>query len=137
MYNNIYISWWVYFVTGLNLVLQQPLTAALAKTKTDIVKKSSCLTPINQIIRRFHTEFKASLCWTKQQQCDANLVEAGEGASPNRSLISFQVHCIFRILFTDLHNCQQPMQMEQNFQSFSSTSGHLNLNPHKIILFWF
>ena len=24
MYNDMYISWWVYFVTGLNLVLQQP-----------------------------------------------------------------------------------------------------------------
>ena len=44
MYNNIYISWWVYFVTGLNLVLQQPMTAVLAKTMADTVKKSSyCL----------------------------------------------------------------------------------------------
>ena len=34
---NMYISWWVYFMTG----LQQPLTAWLAKTKTDIAKKSS------------------------------------------------------------------------------------------------
>ena len=31
----------MYFVTGLNLGLQQPLTAALAKTKADIAKKSS------------------------------------------------------------------------------------------------
>ena len=37
----IYISWWVYFVTGLNLVLLQPSTAALAKTKADIMKNSS------------------------------------------------------------------------------------------------
>ena len=41
VYNNTYISWWVYFVTGLNFVLQQPLTAVLAKTKADIAKKSS------------------------------------------------------------------------------------------------
>ena len=41
MYNNIYISWWVYFVKGLNLVLQQALTAILAKTKADIAKKRS------------------------------------------------------------------------------------------------
>ena len=34
-----YISWWVYFVTGLSLVLQQPATAVLAKTKADIAKK--------------------------------------------------------------------------------------------------
>ena len=44
MYTNMYISWWVYFVTGLNLVLQQPLTAALAKTKADIMKKSAYAT---------------------------------------------------------------------------------------------
>ena len=31
----------MYFVTGLNLVLQHPSTAAQAKTKVDIVKKSS------------------------------------------------------------------------------------------------
>ena len=40
--NSKYISWWVYFVTGLNLVLQQSSTAALAKTKEGIAKKSSC-----------------------------------------------------------------------------------------------
>ena len=38
-----YISWWVYFATGLNFVLQQPLTAALAKTKADIAKKEFLL----------------------------------------------------------------------------------------------
>ena len=31
----------VFFVTGLNFVLQQPSTAVLAKTKVDIAKKSS------------------------------------------------------------------------------------------------
>ena len=36
-----YISWWVYFVTGLSYVLEQPSTARLAKTKADIIKKSS------------------------------------------------------------------------------------------------
>ena len=36
-----YISWWVYFVTGLSYVLQQPPTAGLAKTKADIMNKSS------------------------------------------------------------------------------------------------
>ena len=30
----------MYFVTGLNLGLQQPLTAALAKTKADIAKRA-------------------------------------------------------------------------------------------------
>ena len=35
MYNDIYISWWLYFI------LQQRLTAELAKTKADIAKKSS------------------------------------------------------------------------------------------------
>ena len=30
----------MYFVTGSNLVLQQPSTAVLAKTKADITKKS-------------------------------------------------------------------------------------------------
>ena len=35
MYND------MYFVTGLNFVLQQPSTAILAKTKADIEKKSS------------------------------------------------------------------------------------------------
>ena len=35
------ISWWVYFVTGLDFVLQQPSTAILAKTKADIAEKSS------------------------------------------------------------------------------------------------
>ena len=39
LYSNTYISWWVYFVTGLRYVLQQPSTAGLAKTKTDIAKK--------------------------------------------------------------------------------------------------
>ena len=44
MYDNVYISRWVYIVTGLNLVLQQPMTAVLTKTMTDTVKKSSyCL----------------------------------------------------------------------------------------------
>ena len=38
----VYISsWCVYFVTGLSYVLQQPLTARQAKTKADIVNKSS------------------------------------------------------------------------------------------------
>ena len=36
-----YISWWVHFLTGLTYVLQQPLTAGLAKTKADITKKTS------------------------------------------------------------------------------------------------
>ena len=35
------ICWCVYFVTGLNLVLQQPSTAVVAKAKADIAKKSS------------------------------------------------------------------------------------------------
>ena len=34
-------SWWVYFVVDLSLVLHQPSTALLAKTKADIAKKSS------------------------------------------------------------------------------------------------
>ena len=39
----IYISLYInmYFVTGLSYVLQQPLTAGLAKTKADIANKSS------------------------------------------------------------------------------------------------
>ena len=41
MYSIMYIGWGVYFVTGLSYVLQQPLTAELAKTKANIVKKSS------------------------------------------------------------------------------------------------
>ena len=36
-----YINWWVYFVTDLGYVLQQPSSAGLAKTKTDISKKTS------------------------------------------------------------------------------------------------
>ena len=40
MYSNMYISWWMYFVTGLRYVLQQPSTAGPAKTKADIAKKS-------------------------------------------------------------------------------------------------
>jgi hypothetical protein len=36
----------VYFVTGLNLVLQQPSTATLAKTKADIAKKALIATCI-------------------------------------------------------------------------------------------
>ena len=36
-----YISWWVYCMAGLSLVLQQPSTAVLAKTKAEIAKKSS------------------------------------------------------------------------------------------------
>ena len=36
MYNNMYISWWVHFVKGLDLVLQHPLTAVLSKAKADI-----------------------------------------------------------------------------------------------------
>ena len=43
MYTNMYISWWVYFVTGLSYVLQQPLTARLAKTKTDTIHTSQTL----------------------------------------------------------------------------------------------
>ena len=35
------ISWWVYFVTGLSYVLQQPPTAGLAKTKADITNESA------------------------------------------------------------------------------------------------
>ena len=38
-----YISKWMYFVTGLNLVLQRPSTTTLAKTKADIVKKELLL----------------------------------------------------------------------------------------------
>ena len=41
MYSNMYIIWWVYFVTGLSYVLQQPPSAGLAKTTADIAKKSS------------------------------------------------------------------------------------------------
>ena len=41
MYSNMYISWWVYFLTGLTYVLQQPLTGGLAKTKADITWKTS------------------------------------------------------------------------------------------------
>ena len=41
VYIDMHISWWVYFVTGSNLVLQQPSTAVLAKTKADITKESS------------------------------------------------------------------------------------------------
>ena len=36
-----YISWWVYFVTGLSYVLQQPPNAGQAKTKADISNKSA------------------------------------------------------------------------------------------------
>ena len=43
MYNNTYISRWVYFAGGLDLVLQQPSTAVLAKIKTDIVKRSALI----------------------------------------------------------------------------------------------
>ena len=35
-----YINGWMYFVTSLNLVLWQPSTATLAKTKADIAKKA-------------------------------------------------------------------------------------------------
>ena len=38
---HIAISWWVNFVTVLSYVLQQPLTAGLAKIKADITKKGS------------------------------------------------------------------------------------------------
>ena len=41
MYSNMYIRWWVYFVTGLIYVLQLPTTTKLAKTKADIVNKNS------------------------------------------------------------------------------------------------
>ena len=41
MYINMDISLWVYFLTGLILVLLQTSTAVLAKTKADIAKKSS------------------------------------------------------------------------------------------------
>ena len=37
------ISWRVYFVTGLNQVLQQPSTAELAKTKAEIPKKKALI----------------------------------------------------------------------------------------------
>ena len=40
MYSNMCISWWMYFVTGLSYVLQQPSTARLARTKV-LSKKSS------------------------------------------------------------------------------------------------
>ena len=36
MYCNMYINRWMYFVTGLNLVLQQPSPATLAKTKAEL-----------------------------------------------------------------------------------------------------
>ena len=38
-----YISSWVYFVTGLSLVLQQPATAVLTKTNTDTYPKKNTL----------------------------------------------------------------------------------------------
>ena len=75
-----YISWWVYFVTGLSLVLQQPLTAVLAKTKADFVENSSFLCRIyfrqkNQTkndvfnmrfcFRNFQCFEITNLCWTK------------------------------------------------------------------------
>ena len=41
MYSYLYISWLVYFVTGLNQVLQQPLTAELAKKMAEILKESA------------------------------------------------------------------------------------------------
>ena len=41
-----YMSQWVYFVTGLNLVLQRPLTAEQAKTKADIKKTTLIATRI-------------------------------------------------------------------------------------------
>ena len=41
MYFNMYISWWVYFVTASSYVLQQPSTAGLAKTKADITNESA------------------------------------------------------------------------------------------------
>ena len=41
MYSNMCISWWVYFVTGFSYVLQQLPTARLAKTKADIMNKST------------------------------------------------------------------------------------------------
>ena len=36
MYSDMYISWWVYFLTGISYVLKQPLTDGLAKTKADM-----------------------------------------------------------------------------------------------------
>ena len=41
LYSNMYISWLVYFVTGLSYVLLQSTTARLAKLKADIAKKNS------------------------------------------------------------------------------------------------
>ena len=65
MYNNMYISWWVYFVTGLNLVPTKPSTAVMAKTKADIAKEllkmilvfHRSIKGINSLSQHFETPF--------------------------------------------------------------------------------
>ena len=54
MYNNMYISWLVCFVSGLNLVLQQPLTTALTKTKADTYYEKELLLLIVSLVQSHH-----------------------------------------------------------------------------------
>ena len=44
VYNNRYISWWMYFVAGLSLVLQQPSTAVLPNQRQISQKRALIVT---------------------------------------------------------------------------------------------
>ena len=77
-----YISWWVHFVTGLNYVLQQALTARLAKTKADIANKST-----HSLLSETYAALNAYQSWFKV--CIGNFSRADTLSDPIIAWLDF------------------------------------------------